>query len=96
MKSITWLVLFITMQIADGILTYHGMVKFGIGAEGNPLLATWMLLVGAVPALVGAKIIAVFAGSFLYFVGKHFVVAILASFYLFAAILPWLHIFAQP
>lgn len=88
------LAIFIVLQAADGVLTYFAVERFGTQAEGNPLLATWMMLTGAVPALVGAKTMACLCGGLLYVTGVHHVLAGLSILYLVAAVIPWLRIFA--
>ena len=49
---------FLVAQAWDGLLTYAAVQLFGISAEGNPLLATWMTLVGPGSAIIGAKVMA--------------------------------------
>jgi hypothetical protein len=88
------LVVFIVLQAADGLLTYLAVERFGLQAEGNPLLATWIMLTGTGPALVGAKALALFCGGVLYAAGVHYVLAGLSVLYLFAAVVPWLRVFA--
>jgi hypothetical protein len=84
------LTLFIVFQIADGLITYAAVDIFGVLAEGNPLLRTWMLIAGAGPALVGAKLLAC-SGSLLLFVsGWHRSLAGLSLVYCFGAVVPWL------
>ncbi|HWI20757.1 MAG TPA: DUF5658 family protein [Vicinamibacterales bacterium] len=95
MKPLVWLVIFVALQIADGVLTYAGVEKFGASAEGNPILATWMMLAGEVPALLGAKLLACGCGAVLYAAGVHRVLIGLSALYLFAAVVPWVHIFMQ-
>jgi hypothetical protein len=51
------------------------------------------MIAGAVPAVFGAKLLACICGAVLYLAGVHRVLAGLATLYLFAAVLPWLHIF---
>ena len=89
------LVLFIVLQAADGLLTYAAVERFGPVAEGNPILATWIMLTGSGPALLGAKALAVACGGVLYAAGVHQLLAGLSALYLFAAVMPWLHVFAQ-
>ena len=88
------LVLFIVLQAADGLLTYTAVERFGTAAEGNPILATWMMLTGYEAALVGAKTLACLCGGVLYVAGVYHVLAGLSALYLFAAVVPWLRIFA--
>ena len=87
--------IFVLLQLADGVLTYAAVERFGASAEGNPILATWIMLTGAAPALVGAKLLACACGGVLYAAGVHHVLAGLSALYLFAAVVPWLQIFSQ-
>jgi hypothetical protein len=95
MKPRLWLVVFVVLQLADGVLTYAAVERFGTAAEGNPILATWIAVTGAAPALVGAKVIACVCGGVLYAAGVHHVLVALSALYLFAAVVPWLQIFSQ-
>src|SRR5687768_5583295 len=95
MKPRLWLFVFVLLQLADGVLTYAAVARFGAGAEGNPILATWIVITGAAPALIGAKVIACVCGAALYVAGVHHVLAALSALYLCAAVVPWLQIFAQ-
>jgi hypothetical protein len=88
------LLVFIALQAADGLLTYAAVERFGATVEGNPLLVTWMMLTGPEPALIGAKAMACLCGGLLYAAGVHHVLAGLSALYLFAAVVPWLRIFA--
>ena len=90
-----WLLIFVLLQLADGVLTYTAIERFGASAEGNPILATWIMLTGAVPALVGAKLLACACGGVLYFTGVHRVLVGLSALYLFAAVMPWLQLLSQ-
>lgn len=89
------LALFILLQAADGLLTYAAVERFGVAAEGNPILATWMLLTGSETALLGAKMLACFCGGVLYVAGVYHVLAGLSALYLFAAVVPWLRILSS-
>ena len=95
MKPRLWLVIFIALQLLDGMLTYAAVERFGTSAEGNPLLVTWIVISGAAPALFGAKLLACACGGVLYAAGVHRVLAGLSALYLFAAVMPWLQIFSQ-
>jgi hypothetical protein len=86
------LVVFIVLQAADGLLTYAAVERFGVAAEGNPILATWMMLTGYEAALLGAKTLACLCGGVLYVAGVYHVLAGLSVLYLFAAVVPWLQI----
>jgi hypothetical protein len=69
--------------------------RFGLSAEGNPILATWFVITGTAPALIGAKLMACACGGILYVAGVHRVLAALSALYLFAAVVPWLGILSQ-
>jgi hypothetical protein len=95
MKPRLWLLIFVLLQLADGVLTYAAVERFGASAEGNPILATWIMITGAAPALLGAKLLACGCGAVLYAAGVHRVLVGLSALYFFAAVMPWLHIFSQ-
>ena len=95
MKPRLWLAIFIVMQLADGVLTYAAVNQFGAVAEGNPIIATWITVTGAVPALVGAKLMACACGAVLFVAGVHRILAGLTALYLLGAVMPWLHVFSQ-
>jgi hypothetical protein len=95
MRPRLWLAIFIVLQLADGILTYAAVTQFGSGAEGNPIVATWIVLTGAAPALFGAKLLACACGGILYVTGVHRILAGLSALYLLAAVVPWLQIISQ-
>lgn len=86
------LAIFIVFQISDGLLTYAAVQLFGIQAEGNPLLATWMQVAGPGQTLFGAKLLACGCGAILYALGVFRILAVLTLLYLGAAIVPWLSI----
>ncbi|HEX8028074.1 MAG TPA: DUF5658 family protein [Vicinamibacterales bacterium] len=94
MRPRLWLAIFVVMQMADGVLTYAAVDRFGAVAEGNPIIATWITLTGALPALLGAKVLACACGGVLYAAGVHRILAGLTAFYLLAAVMPWLQIFS--
>lgn len=47
------------LQILDGALTLTGMFKFGVSAEGNPLLRELMSSLGLVPGLILTKLLCI-------------------------------------
>ena len=87
--------IFVLLQGADGWLTYHAVDLFGVSAEANPILATWMHIGGPLPALVGAKLIAIGCGAVLYVTGVYYVLGGLTALYLLSAVVPWLRIYAS-
>ena len=94
MKPRLWLFVFIALQAADGMLTYAAVDRFGVAAEGNPLLATWIVLTGPEVAVAGAKLLACACGAVLYAAGGYQALAGLSALYLFVAVVPWLSVFA--
>lgn len=81
--------LFTAVQIADGILTFRGVARFGLEMESNPLLALSIAAVGAGLTLAVAKTIAVLLGTMLHRRQCHGALAALTMFYVVAAVLPW-------
>ncbi|HEX6974359.1 MAG TPA: DUF5658 family protein [Vicinamibacterales bacterium] len=82
--------IFVVFQLADGLMTYGAVSWFGTMAEGNPLIQTWIHLVGAGPAVFGAKALACGCGAVLYRGGLTRTLAALTGMYSAAAIVPWL------
>lgn len=92
MASRLLVTVFILLQLADGVMTYLAVDMLGPQAEGNPLLVTWMAMLGHGPALLGAKLLACGCGLILYSLGVNRVLVGLTAFYLFGAVMPWLEI----
>lgn len=84
------LLLFLTAQFWDGIFTWVAVDIHGLKAEGNAILASWMVLIGPTPTLLAAKLGAAAAGVLLYVQGVHAILAGLTLFYAVGAIGPWL------
>jgi hypothetical protein len=87
------LLVFLLMQIFDGVLTYTAVSVLGVVGEGNLLLASAMQIGGAGPVLIGAKTIAAGCGVLLYFRGFYGILGVLTGLYLLGAITPWLMVF---
>lgn len=83
------LVGFLLAQCFDGVLTYVGVLTFGLGIEANPIVAALMSAFGNGPALVGAKTTAATLGICLHLREVHGAVALLTGFYVTVAIVPW-------
>ena len=83
------LALFLLVQCLDGILTYVGVTVFGIGVEGNPIILALMTHLGQGLGLLSAKLVAGALGIWLHLFQIDSVVAVLAGFYLTAAVAPW-------
>jgi hypothetical protein len=88
------LLLFLTFQAADGLMTYGVASLFGAGVEGNPIIATWMHIIGVGPAVFVAKIASAAGGILLYVRGVHLWLAACTVFYAFGAVIPWLRVLA--
>ncbi len=86
------LAVFVVLQCADGLITFQAVTIFGAMAEGNPLLATWIVMVGAGPALLGAKLVACGCAALLHWCGHHRILGGLALLYVVLAVGPWLHV----
>jgi hypothetical protein len=82
-------VVFLLAQCFDGVFTYVGVVSYGIGIEANPVVATLMVYLGHGAALVVAKALAAGLGIVLHLGRVHLAVALLAVFYIVAAVVPW-------
>jgi hypothetical protein len=87
------LLLFLVAQVFDGMFTYVAVSAYGLAAEGNAIIATWMALIGPAPALLGAKAMAAGCGVLLYVRGVHKTLALLTLVYAVAAIAPWLAVY---
>jgi hypothetical protein len=87
------LLVFLTAQLFDGLLTYTAVAVLGVIGEGNVLLASLMEAAGAGPALLAAKSIAALCGLLLYLRGCHVILGGLTGLYLIAAIGPWLFVY---
>jgi hypothetical protein len=85
-------VLFVLMQLLDGIFTYVGIAAFGPGIEANPLLAWYVAVYGATTALVGAKLMALGCGAILYATAMHRTMGALVVVYVVGALAPWVRI----
>jgi len=83
------LVAFLVAQVLDGAFTYMGVMTFGPTVEANPVLVSLMAHLGHGAALMTAKLIAGCLGISLHLRGTHHAVALLAGFYVAAAVLPW-------
>jgi hypothetical protein len=85
-------VVFLLAQCFDGVLTYVGVMTFGLSIEANPLIATLMDTFGHGVALTGAKMVGAALGICLHLRQVHGAVAVLAAFYIIVAIVPWIMI----
>jgi hypothetical protein len=84
----------VALQFADFALTALGVSHFGIEAEGNPLIRGLMYEWGAMPALLGVKLLATLIIYVLYVLARQvswlrIALRCVIAIYLFAAIIPW-------
>lgn len=89
------LLVFLALQGFDGLFTYTAVHAYGMHAEGNVLIATWMTLVGPTLALFGAKTVASACGILLYVRGMHRTLSMLTGLYVIGAIGPWMMVFVR-
>ena len=87
-----------TLQLLDGVLTGIGVHLFGTSIEANYLLRFLMEHIGAVPALLFTKLLAVvvivalcFAAQQVKWLATAFKATIV--YYVVLAIIPWAYIF---
>src|SRR5262245_3253497 len=86
------LLAFIATQVADGWLTYLGLVNFGLHIEANPVVAWYVATCGPGVGMLATKGFAVACALPLYKRALHSILALLTAFYVVTAILPWLHV----
>jgi hypothetical protein len=88
-RAIGTLALFGAIQIADAVLTFVGIARFGPGIEANPVLAFYVATFGAGVTLAAAKSLAMAAAMLLHVRSHHFALALLNVGYVFGALVPW-------
>jgi hypothetical protein len=81
--------IFVVVQCLDGALTYLGVHIWGLSIEANPLVSSAVSVAGIGTGLAATKLFAVGLGVMLHLRRVHYVVALLAAFYIAVAILPW-------
>jgi len=84
---------FVVAQILDGVMTYAGVMRWGLEVEANPLIVLIVSLAGFGPGLIMAKLAAIGFGALLFWKGAHNAVAVLVVYYLVIALLPWTYVF---
>ncbi len=88
-RALALLALFVSVQIADAWLTACGLDRYGVAAEGNPILALPVILFGAGATLAIAKGVAVVGAVALHRLSRHRLLASLTVMYVLVAIAPW-------
>ena len=89
-RGIAVLVVFVGVQILDALLTWNGLKRFGMAAEGNPILSFYISFFGAAPALGVAKGLAMCGGGLLCFKSRYVILSVLTVVYIVGAVVPWL------
>ncbi len=89
--------LLIVLQALDGVLTSLGVSRFGIAAEGNPILRELMREFGHIQILGIVKFTAIlFVIALAYYAQRlawvQRAMGAISCIYLFTAILPWTYI----
>ncbi len=85
--------LFLSVQFLDGLLTYIGVLTWGTGIEANPIIGGAMTHFGPATTLATAKLVAMAFGILLHLQLFHTAVAILTGFYMAVSIVPWTALF---
>jgi hypothetical protein len=86
-------VAFLCVQVLDGIFTYLGVSRWGLGIEANPIVSSAVMVAGPGIGLSAVKITAIGFGMLLHLRRVHNLVALLTAVYFAVAILPWAAIF---
>jgi hypothetical protein len=84
------LTIFVILQVADGLITFGAVRVFGPGAEGNPVLQTWIQLLGPGVTLLAAKTVACAGAALLYCAGRERTLAALTTLVVSLGVGPWL------
>ena len=84
------LTIFVILQVADGLITFGAVRVFGLGAEANPVLQTWMQLLGPGITLLTAKTVACAGAVLLYCAGRVRTLIALTMLVVSLAVGPWL------
>ena len=82
------IVLFVILQVLDGVLTYRGL-SLGLAGEGNPLVRILISIFGLGFGLAVAKGMAAICGVLLYVHKVYSLIAVLDVIYIVLGIVPW-------
>ena len=88
-RSVWILALFAAVQVADAVMTFDAVERFGFAAEGNPVLLFYMSTFGLGVTLIGAKSLAIVLATALHIRAHHLTLAMLTLVYVVAAMAPW-------
>jgi hypothetical protein len=86
----TVLLVFLAVQVCDGVCTYVGVHAFGASIEANPIVAWYMAGLGVGTALIVVKGLAFSCAALLHFCACHRTLAVLSAIYAVGAVVPWL------
>lgn len=81
--------LFAAVQLADGMLTVNGVQRYGLAAEGNPIIHLSMQTFGVTTALASWKLLSLVAGAVLHLTERHLALAVLTVIAVVTATIPW-------
>ncbi len=84
------LTIFVILQVADGLITFGAVRAFGPAAEGNPVLQTWIELLGPGVTLLAAKMVACGGAALLYSAGRQRTLIALTTLLVTLGVGPWL------
>jgi hypothetical protein len=84
------LAIFVILQVADGLMTFGAVRVFGPEAEANPVLQTWMQLLGPGVTLLTAKTVSCAGAVLLYCAGRERTLIALTTLVVSLAVGPWL------
>ena len=91
--EVLWLA-FVAVQALDGVMSYVGVTRHGLGVEANPVVGWYLGAFGPAAGFTAAKLFAVTCGAILYITARHRWVAALTFLYLIFAVGPWLNALA--
>jgi hypothetical protein len=86
---------FVVAQVSDGLLTYLGIIAFGIGIEANPLVAWYAGSYGIGVSIVSIKLFAITCGAVLHLNAMHRTLSALTLVYAAVAVWPWTRVLAS-
>ena len=89
------LLAFLLAQACDGVLTYLGIMSYGVQIEGNPIVAWYITELGVGVAIAAAKGFATACAATLHVYARHRTVGLLTILYLTAAVWPWMRLLSR-
>ena len=83
------LLAFLVVQVLDGVMTYLGVMTYGVQVEGNPIVAWYIGELGVGLAMTATKGFAAVCAAMLHYYSRHRTLGLLTILYLAAAVWPW-------